>query len=242
MPKAPHHHDGRRFWIVVRADVPSHGGGAQDSFGGGGCRRHVPAIFATPFAAVLLAVELLLFEWKPRSMIPVAVASAVADAVRVHLMGYRPIFPVAATHFPLRIRWDLPFWWGWRSGLDGALTTAVYFFEDLFSKFKLHWMWRPAIGGLVVGIGGYFDPRVLGVGYANIHALLKGAIPAASAAKLLTDKALIWAVALGSGTSGRVLAPLLIIGGAMGAIESAWLPGDPVLDAGQRQLIVAYVY
>ena len=186
------------------------------------------AVFATPVAAVLLAVELLLFEWKPRSFIPVAVAAMTAAVLRVPLLGAGPIFPVAphAALGPGALGAAVLV--GLLAGFgSGALTVLVYFFEDLFAKLPIHWMWWPAIGGVFVGLGGWFDPRVLGVGYELIHGLLRGEILGAALLGLLVGKALVWAMALGSGTSGGVLAPLLIMGGALGAVLGQWLPtGD----------------
>ncbi len=196
-----------------------------------GASAGMAAIFATPMAAVLLAVELLLFEWKPRSFIPVAVASVVAALLRVPLLGAGPIFPVAphaalgaeAIGFAVLV--------GLAAGLvSGLLTALVYAFEDLFAKLPLHWMWWPILGGLVIGIGGLLDPRVLGVGYDTIQDLLAGHLVGTSAAMLLLVKAVVWSVALGSGTSGGVLAPLLIMGGGLGALESSFIPvGDASL-------------
>lgn len=190
-----------------------------------GAAGGMAAVFATPVAAVLLAVELLLFEWKPRSFIPVAVAAIVASAMRVPLLGDGPIFPIPPhdTLGPsaLLIATFIGVLGGFASGL---LTQIVYFFEDLFEKLPIHWMWWPALGGLFVGLAGYFDPRVLGVGYEYIHELLQGNIIALSAGGLLLAKGIVWAVALGSGTSGGVLAPLLIIGGALGALAGHWFP------------------
>jgi H+/Cl- antiporter ClcA/predicted transcriptional regulator len=189
------------------------------------------AIFATPVAAVLLAVELLLFEWKPRSFIPVAVASIVASVLRVPLLGAGPIFPVMA-HAPpsgaeLAVAAGLGVLAGFGSGL---LTALVYAWEDFFQRLPIHWMWWPALGALVIGVGGCLEPRVLGVGYDTIRSLLRGELVSAAVVGLLVAKALVWSVALGSGTSGGVLAPLLILGGALGALAAGWLPvGDPGL-------------
>jgi CIC family chloride channel protein len=193
-----------------------------------GAAAGMAAIFATPMAAVLLAVELLLFEWKPRSFIPVAVAAVVAAMVRVPLLGAGPVFPVPGHAVPGAETLGFAVAVGLAAGLaSGALTTIVYFFEDLFGKLPLHWMWWPILGGLAVGIGGLLDPRVLGVGYDTIQNLLAGHLAGGSAASLLILKAVVWSVALGSGTSGGVLAPLLIMGGALGALESSLIPvGD----------------
>ncbi len=196
-----------------------------------GAAAGMSAIFASPLAATLLAVELLLFEWKPRSFIPVAIASIVASAWRVPLLGAGPIFPVSP-HAALNTEGlAIACAVGLVGGIGSAiLTTMVYGFEDLFMKLPIHWMWWPIIGGLFVGIGGYVDPRVLGVGYDTIHLLISGQLLGAAAVGLLIGKALVWSIALGSGTSGGVLAPLLIMGGALGAIEAQWIPtGDPGL-------------
>ena len=196
-----------------------------------GAAGGMSAIFNAPVAAVLLAVELLLFEWRPRSFIPVAIAAAVAAVVRVPLLGAGAIFPVT-THAPLGAEGlSIAFLVGIAAGLaSGALTALVYFSEDLFSKIPIHWMWWPAIGGLVVGVGGWMDPRVLGVGYDTIHALLRGELVGAVVIGLLIGKAVVWSISLGSGTSGGALAPLLIIGGALGAIEGRFISlGDPGL-------------
>jgi chloride channel protein, CIC family len=196
-----------------------------------GAAGGMSAIFNTPVAAVLLAVELLLFEWRPRSFIPVAVASAVAAMVRVPLLGSGAIFPVTA-HAPLGAEGlMIAFAVGIAAGVaSGLLTALVYFCEDVFTKLPIHWMWWPAIGGLFVGIGGWLDPRVLGVGYDTIHALLKGEFIGPLVIGLLIGKALVWSISLGSGTSGGVLDPLLIMGGALGAIEGRFISlGDPGL-------------
>lgn len=198
---------------------------------GAGAAAGMAAIFASPFAAVLLAVELLLFEWRPRSLIPVALASAVAGAVRVPLLGAGPIFP-APPHAALPASvLAFAFIAGLLAGLVAAVATRmVYGMEDLFSRIPIHWMWWPAIGGLIIGLGGLIDPHVLGVGYDVIHALLLGQTLGLAAAGLLVGKMLVWSIGLGSGTSGGVLAPLLIIGGALGAVFARWIPvGDPGL-------------
>jgi H+/Cl- antiporter ClcA/CBS domain-containing protein len=193
-----------------------------------GAAAGMSAIFNAPVAAVLLAVELLLFEWRPRSFIPVAIASAVAAVLRVPLLGGGPIFP---THLHQALGGEgllIAFVVGISAGLaSGLLTALVYACEDLFTKLPIHWMWWPAIGGLFVGIGGWFDPRVLGVGYDTIHSLLRGELIGATVIGLLIGKSLVWSLSLGSGTSGGVLAPLLIMGGALGAIEARFIPiGD----------------
>ncbi len=195
-----------------------------------GAAGGMSAIFASPMAAVLIAVELLLFEWKPRSFIPVGVASIVAGALRVPLLGAGPVFPVVP-HPPMDAeKLIISLIVGLLAGFGSSLLTLmVYWFEDLFNRLPIHWMWWPAIGGLCVGVGGLINPRVLGVGYDTIHDLLRGNIVGAALIGLLIGKALVWSIALGSGTSGGVLAPLLIMGGALGAYEAHFIPGG---DAG----------
>jgi H+/Cl- antiporter ClcA/CBS domain-containing protein len=196
-----------------------------------GAAAGMAAIFATPIAAVLLAVELLLFEWKPRSFIPVALAAIVAGACRTPLLGRGPLFPMVPHAWA---SWEIlaaAAAVGIAAGAASSIATwLVYLCEDGFAKLPFDPMWWPAIGGLAVGLGGLLEPRALGVGYDTIGALLQGHIAGATVVTLLIVKALIWAIALGSGTSGGVLAPLLIMGGALGAIESSWIPvGDASL-------------
>ena len=193
-----------------------------------GAAAGMSATFAAPLSAALLAVELMLFEWKPRSMIPVALASATAGATRRYLMGLGPLFPVAP--HPVFIG---PYGLagcvvaGVLAGLLSAvLTSAVYASEDLFQKLPIHWMWWPAIGGLVIGFGGLVFPQALGVGYDTIGALIQGDVPRTMIAGILIVKSIIWAIALGSGTSGGVLAPLLMMGGALGGLETMFLPAE----------------
>ncbi len=193
-----------------------------------GAAAGMTGIFGTPVAAVLLAIEVMLFEWKPRSFVPVVVSAIVAMAWRPWLVGPWPLFPHSGIP-------PMP-WWGLAlcagigviAGLQSAITTgALYWFEDLFEKLPIHWMWWPAIAGVVVGIGGLIDPAALGVGYDNIGALINGTVLIHAAVALLVVKAIIWVVALSSGTSGGTLAPLLMMGGAVGTLEAHILPfGD----------------
>jgi chloride channel protein, CIC family len=195
-----------------------------------GAAAGMSATFAAPVASVLLAVELLLFEWKPRSMIPVALASATAAAARRYLIGMGPLFPV-----PPHPAFIGP------SGLAGCvmagllagvlsmiLTLAVYASEDAFQRLPIHWMWWPPIGGLVIGIGGLIAPQALGVGYDTIGDLLQGNASLHLIAAILIVKSIIWAVSLGSGTSGGVLAPLLMMGGALGGLEALVFPAEGI--------------
>ncbi|HSE22036.1 MAG TPA: chloride channel protein [Pyrinomonadaceae bacterium] len=194
-----------------------------------GAAGGMAAIFATPVAAVLLAVELLLFEWRPRSFVPVAVASAAAYLTRLFLLGHGPIFPITLHAELGGMVLGASVIVGIIAGLaSGLLTSLVYGCEDLFQKLPIHWMWWPAIGGLFVGLGGWLDPRVLGVGYETIHSILRGELIGPMLLGLLIGKAVVWSISLGSGTSGGVLAPLLMMGGALGAFEAHWLPAGDV--------------
>lgn len=191
-----------------------------------GAAAGMSATFDAPLAATLLAVELLLFEWKPRSFVPVVLASAAAACVRPHLLGGGPLFPVTL-HTPQMtpsiILGCLAC--GIAAGaMSGLLTKGVYFFEDAFAKLPIHWMWWPAIGGLAIGLGGLVEPRALGVGYDVIQSLLTGELVGRMLLVLMVVKATIWVISLGSGTSGGVLAPLLIMGASLGGLEALVLP------------------
>ncbi len=194
-----------------------------------GAAAGMSATFGAPVAAVLLAVELLLFEWRPRSLIPVAIASAMADGIRVWLMGSAPIF---ATPMSVGLPWTTVIWAaviGISAGIvSGLLTKAVYFLEDMYGKLPIHWVWWPAMGGLMIGSGGLIDARALGVGYPTIRLLDAGHLLFDAALLLLVIKATIWVLSLSSGTSGGVLAPLLMIGAALGVVVSPILPGHMV--------------
>ena len=193
-----------------------------------GAAGGMSATFASPVAAVLLAVELLLFEWKPRSLIPVALASAVAAVVRRYILGFGPLFPVPEHPLHLGPQGLLGCALvGLLAGmLSALLTMSVYAAEDAFQKLKIHWMWWPAIGGLAIGLGGLIFPQALGVGYDTIGALLQGSVTTKVILGILLVKWFIWAVSLGSGTSGGVLAPLLMMGGALGGLEAMYLPNE----------------
>ena len=193
-----------------------------------GATAGMTGIFGTPFAAIMLAVELLLFEWKPRSFVPVVTAVLVALAWRPLLVGSGPLFPFAAPTpsgiEPVAIAAIL----GILTGLlAAAMSFLLYRIEDGFHALPVHWMWWPAIGAVVVGLGGLIDIRVLGAGYDIIQALLDGHLALKAVLVLLIVKAIVWLVALGSGTSGGILAPLLILGGCAGFLIGQYLPGDP---------------
>jgi CIC family chloride channel protein len=193
-----------------------------------GAAAGMTGIFGTPLASIMLAVELLLFEWKPRSFVPVVTAVLVSLAWRPLLVGAGPLFPFAAPTpagmEPVAIAAAL----GLVTGLQAAfLSFLLYRIEDGFHRLPVHWMWWPAIGAVVVAIGGLFDIRVLGAGYGSIQDLLNGSLAIKAVLLLLVVKAIVWLVALGSGTSGGILAPLLILGGCLGFLIGQYLPGDP---------------
>src|SRR5579863_1643911 len=196
-----------------------------------GAAGGMSATFASPLAATLLAVELLLFEWKPRSLVPVALACAAAAVVRRYIIGLGPLFPTPAHSVfigPAGVA-GCVLCGLLAGGLSALLTLAVYGCEDLFQKhMPIHWMWWPAIGGLAVGLGGLVFPQALGVGYDTIGALLQGNVVTKVIWGILVVKSFIWAFSLGSGTSGGVLAPLLMMGGALGGLESMILPNEGV--------------
>ncbi len=201
-----------------------------------GAAAGMSAVFGTPVAATLFGVELLAFEFKPRSMILIGLAAATADGLRMvmanaGLLSPQPLFPVPG-HAPL----------GGGALLGAAaigiatgfgawvMTQAVYQCEDLIKKLAghLHWMWWPIIGGLVIGLGGLVDPRALGVGYNTIHAELLGELGLGALVVLFFAKMVIWAVGLGGGTSGGILAPILMMGAAIGGVLGHVLPGASV--------------
>jgi CIC family chloride channel protein len=199
-----------------------------------GAAAGMSATFAAPMAAILLAVELLLFEWRPRSLVPVAAASVMAGVLRISWLGAGPLFPVelhSDLHLTRSMLVAAPL--GMLVGIASAgLSRLMYGFEDGFEhlcgRLRLHWMWWPAIGGIGIGLGGFFFPRGLGVGYDNIAELLRGNAPVSLLLGLLIAKSLMWAFSLSSETSGGVLAPLLMIGAAIGesVAQLAHMPGE----------------
>ena len=182
------------------------------------------AVFGTPVAAALFGIELLVFEWKPRTMVPIAVSVAVAGVLRTVFAAHGLIRPAPLFPVPPHGRFSALEVGGAAvvglaaGGLAWVLTTAVYSAEDLFKRLPLHWAWWPALGGLVVGAGGLLDPKALGVGYEVIGSELAGRIALGGLALLLLVKLVIWSAALGSGTSGGILAPLLMMGAATGGL------------------------
>ena len=183
------------------------------------------AVFGTPVAAVLLAIELLLFELRPRSLLPVAIACAVAGFTRPLLLGSGPLFPLHTLALgPIGLLSSAIA--GLVAGaLSWGLSTGLYKVEDMFGRLPIHWMWWPALGAIAVGIGGYCQPRTLGVGYDVIGDLLQNRLAVQVVIAIVLVKAIIWVIALASGTSGGVLAPLLMMGAGVGAVAAPYMPG-----------------
>jgi CIC family chloride channel protein len=189
-----------------------------------GAAAGMAAIFGSPISAVLLAVELLLFEYRARSLIPVALASVAAAGMRIHFEGAAAIFAMPNVAPVSLISLGLYAVIGLILGVASVgVTRTVYWIEDRFEHLPIHWMWWPAIGGIAVGLIGYVAPRTLGVGYNNISDMLSGRLPLQAMAFLCALKFVSWAIALSSGTSGGTLAPLLTIGGGAGGLTGAFL-------------------
>lgn len=177
------------------------------------------AIFGSPLAAVLLAIELLLFEFSPRSIIPVALSCVTGAAMHFALFGTEAAFAMKAIPEPTAIAMVTYVLMGAVVGVAAALVSkSLYAIEDVFEHLPVHWMWWPAIGAVAVGVVGYYAPLTLGVGYSNISNLLEGNLPLSILLTLCFLKFLSWVISLGSGTSGGTLAPLLTIGGALGSL------------------------
>jgi CIC family chloride channel protein len=182
-----------------------------------GAAAGMAATFSTPIAAVILALELLLFEFKSRSFIPLVIASTLATAVHFRLMGRGPMFSVAAVDYG--IPGGLP-WYallGLLCGLAAAgMSAALYWIEDRFEPVPT--VWRPALGGLGLGLIGLAVPRVLGVGYDTISDILNDRLAVSVLCAVLLWKSVALLVSLGSGTSGGLLAPMFMVGAALGAV------------------------
>ena len=200
-------------------------GGERKSLLVAGAVAGMTAVFGTPIAAVLLAVELLLFELRPRSLLPVAIACCVAAALRPLLLEDGPLFALQTAPADLLTLVSCLIAGVAAGALAWVVSSSLYWVEDLYAKLPVHWMWWPAIGGLAVGLGGWLQPRALGVGYDVIGDLLLGHMALGAVLALLVCKAAMWVLALGSGTSGGVLAPLLMLGACLGALLGPWMPG-----------------
>jgi CIC family chloride channel protein len=184
-----------------------------------GAAGGMAATFGCPVSAVLLAIELLLFEYRPRSVIPVALAAATAAGIRMIIEGIQPVFDMPDLTAESLIAQVFYIALGGLAGVVAVgITRLTYTIEDLFELLPIHWMWWPAIGGVVVGLVGLVAPRTLGVGYGNISDVLSNRLGLAAVTALCFAKLVSWSVALGSGTSGGTLAPLFTIGGCFGAM------------------------
>jgi H+/Cl- antiporter ClcA len=184
-----------------------------------GAAAGMSATFNTPIAGVILAIELLLFEFKSRSFIPLVIASTLATAVHMQLLGLGPMFQVSAVDFG--IPRALPFYLalGLICGLAAAgFSKILYWVEDQFEKLPVNELWWPAIGALGLGIIGFFVPRVLGVGYDTIGDILNGQLAWKLLLIVMIAKAAALVISLGSGTSGGLLAPTFMWSAAMGGI------------------------
>ena len=206
-----------------------------------GAAAGMTAIFATPVSAVLLAIELLLFEFNARSLVPVAVACATAATARIWFFGTQPAFFMDGAHVtPALALLAFAILGGIVGIVAAGVSRAVYWVEEQFERLPIHWMWWPALGGIAVGIIGYYVPRTLGVGYNNIDDILSNRLPLGVVAALCAAKFVSWAISLGSGTSGGTLAPLLTIGAGLGALLAAGLqscfPGAGI-DIGMGALV-----
>ncbi len=195
-----------------------------------GAGAGMAAILGTPFAAILFGIELLLFEFRARSLIPVAIASAIGGIMHYMFIDNKPLFAVTTSvGFGLDYGlYGLPLVavLGVLCGVVGSvLTKSLYRLEDLFKKVPVNEFLIPPLGGAIVGVIGFVDPSILGTGYTLIASILNtqyAANLAVGAAlfllALLVLKALAWTVALSTGSSGGTLAPVFMMGGAFGAM------------------------
>jgi len=184
-----------------------------------GAAAGMTAIFGTPFSGVLLAIELLLFEFRPKSFIPVALAAATAGTLRFMFVGQTPFIQMTDVHAPGMTSLPVYLVMGALFGFISVwVTRSVYWIEDTFEKLPVHWAWWPAIGGIAVGVIGLIQPQTLGVGYSNITLSLNGQLALSVVGSLVFWKFISWSIALGSGTSGGTLAPLLTLGSGLGLV------------------------
>lgn len=206
-----------------------------------GAAAGMTAVFGTPMAGLLLAIELLLFEFRPRSVLPVALAVGTAMALRGLTDEALPMLPLTQSTAPGPMLAISAILIGLASGVFSVLMThTLHGIEDLFEKLALPWMWHPMLGGLAVGVLGWMDPRILGPGYFNLHALLAGNMVFSALAGLLVLKFLAWSICLGSGTAGGTLAPVMTMGGVVGSLVVLGLrhvPGFEALPVGVGALI-----
>lgn len=212
-----------------------------------GAAAGMAATFSTPIAAVILAIELLLFEFKSRSFIPLVIASTLATSIHFLLMGRGPMFTVGAVDFGIPS--GLPFYviLGLLCGIAAvAFSNLLYWVEDLFERLPVDPIWWPTIGGLGLGLIGLFVPRVLGVGYETISDILNNRLPLTLLLVILTFKSLALLVSLGSGTSGGLLAPMFMASAAMGAafalIVNRVVPGADLAPGAYALVAMAAVF
>lgn len=212
-----------------------------------GAAAGMAAIFSTPIAAVILAIELLLFEFKSRSFVPLVIASTLATAMHLVLLGRGPMFEVGPIDFQLPL--GLPFYaaFGVVAGLVAvAFTRLLYWFEDAFERLPIDDVWLPALGGLGVGVIGLVVPRVLGVGYETITDILMNRLTLGALLLIIVAKALALLVSLGSGTSGGLLAPMFMVSAALGAVfamlVNALVPGAHLAPAAFALVGMAAVF
>lgn len=184
-----------------------------------GAAAGMAATFDAPVAAVLLAIELLLFEYRAASIVPVALAVSAATALRLLIIGDGPVFPMPAVAAPDAVALLSYAFLGAVIGmLAAAITAALHRLERGYERLPFHWMWWPLLGALVLGGLAVLEPRILGVGYANIADILGGRMAIGAVAMVVGFKLVAWLVYLASGTSGGTLAPLFTFGSGFGAL------------------------